>query len=195
MHRGLRTDASRVEIGGKTRRKDSHSFRMVQTAAHFPPSPPRGRTVGDVGVKNATKQLLLVHFVLVLVLSAAVLVLATAGNKLNKSAAKKFRVSSRGKRNMRSVFGFQFSVFSFQFSVFSFQFSVFGFRFSSTSTSTRWRNRVKPAECRVSLRRNVRPGISTTPASGGCEPSEMSALLMFNSTCCSRWAYAAPLAI
>ena len=68
------------------------------------------------------------------------------------------------------------------------------FSSTSTSTSTRWRNRVKPADCRVSLRRNVRPGISTTPASGGCEPSEMSALLMFNSTCCSRWAYAAPLA-
>ena len=33
MHRGLRTDASRVEIGGKTKRKDSHSFPEVQTAA------------------------------------------------------------------------------------------------------------------------------------------------------------------
>ena len=37
-----------------------------------------------------------------------------------------------------------------------------------------WRNDSKPADCRVSLRRNVRPAFSSTPASGWCEPSETS---------------------
>jgi hypothetical protein len=49
-----------------------HSF---ATAAHFRPSPPWGRRVWDEGAKNAPNQLLLVHVVLVLVPSAAVLVL------------------------------------------------------------------------------------------------------------------------
>ena len=40
------------------------------------------------------------------------------------------------------------------------------------------RNGVQPADCRVSLRRNVRPAFSRTPASGGCQSSETSVFVV-----------------
>ena len=37
-----------------------------------------------------------------------------------------------------------------------------------------WRNGVQLKDRRVSLRRNVRPAFSSTPANGGCQPTETS---------------------